>query len=265
MGSGSAPEAPEGVSGHPKGWIQNIQGVSVGALHPARLGAFCQQLTRLLCCQQGLVLSSLEHEYAIMSGAEANARPVKPVISAYSFFQSDQYSNHKDDFVELAFGQAGTEISSRWRALDDADRAKYEVLAAADRKRHDLECEARDAEVAARQAANREARFADPASHSYMRERAAVEPKKVRKVTKEEDMSEERLEARRLLKEKRGAQKAARLAAEAESSRQKDGIAAAAAAMARKRCGVMALARGPTVWAVGAMGEGVRTTCMTVL
>lgn len=202
------------------------------------------------------MLTSLEREYAIMSEAEANAGPVKPVISAYSFFQSDQYSNHKDDFAELAFGQAGTEISSRWRALDDADRAKYEALAAADRRRHDLECEARDAEVAARQAANREARFADPASQSYMRERAAVEPKKVRKVTREEDMSEERLEARRLLKEKRETQKAARLAAEAESSRQKDGIAAAAAAMARKRCGVMAVTRGPTVWSVGAMGGG---------
>ena len=62
-----------------------------------------------------------------------------------------------------------------------------------------------------------------------------MEPKKERKVTRVEDMSEERLEARRLAKAKRDAQKSTRIAAEAESDRQKNSIAAAAAAMARKR------------------------------
>lgn len=170
-----------------------------------------------------------------MSGAGASTTPVKPVTSAYMYFQSDQYTNHKDELADLAFGQAGAEISRRWHALQPHDRAKFEALSAEDRKRHELESEARDAEIAAQQAASREARFADPASQGYMRERAAVEPKKERKVTREEDMSEERLEARRLAKAKREAQKAARLAAEAESDRQKDSIAAAAAAMARKR------------------------------
>ncbi|CAM9364785.1 unnamed protein product [Ectocarpus fasciculatus] len=151
------------------------------------------------------------------------------------FFQADQYSNHKDEFAGLALGQQGAEISRRWRELPAEERSKFDALAAEDRKRYQAESEARDAEVAARQEANRAARNADPASSTYMRERAAVEPKKERKVTREEDMSEERLEARRLAKEKRAQQKAARLAAEAESERQKSSIAAAAAATARKR------------------------------
>lgn len=164
-----------------------------------------------------------------------SSAPLKSATSAYAYFQSEQYSNHKDEFAELAFGQAGAEISRRWRALDAPGRAKFDKLAAADRERYQRECDARDAEVADRQAASREARFAEPASQGYMRERAAVEPKKERKVTREEDMSEERLEARRLAKAKREEMKAARLASEAESSRQRDTIAAAAAAMARKR------------------------------
>lgn len=170
-----------------------------------------------------------------MSEDGASTAPVKAVTSAYMYFQNDQYSYHKDDFAALAFGQAGAEISRRWHALQAEDRAKFEAQSAEDRKRYDLECEARDAEVVARQAANREARFADPASQGYMRQRAPVEPKKERKVTKEEDMSEERLEARRLAKVKREEQKARRLASEAEIKRQKDSIASAAAAMARKR------------------------------
>lgn len=181
-----------------------------------------------------------------MSGAGASTAPVRPVTSAYSYFQSDQYRHHKDEFAGLAFGQAGVEISRRWHELPAADRAKFESLSAEDRERHDRECEVRDAEVEAQQAANREARLAEPSSQGYMRERTAVEPKKERKVAREEDMSEERLEVRRKLKAKREGQKAARLAAEAESDRQKNSIASAAAAMARKRwvssrraCGVM--------------------------
>lgn len=161
--------------------------------------------------------------------------PIKAITSAYSYFQSHQYSNHKDEFAGLPFGQQGAEISRRWRDLPEEHRAKFEALSAADRKRYDLECEARDAEVAAQQAANREARHGDPASQSYMRQRAAVEPKKERKVTRVEDMSDEKLEARRLAQAKRDQQKSTRLAAEAESDRQKNSIAAAAAAMARKR------------------------------
>eukprot|EP00752_Nemacystus_decipiens_P001789 g1728.t2 len=171
-----------------------------------------------------------------MSEAAAPATaPVKAVTSAYMFFQGDQYTNHKESFAGLALGQQGAEISRRWRSLSPEERSKFDALAAKDRERHQAESEARDAEVAARQEANRAARLADPASNGYMRERAAVEPKKQRKVTREEDMSEEQLEARRRLKEKREQQKAARLAAEAESERQKDSIAAAAAATARKR------------------------------
>lgn len=165
---------------------------------------------------------------------EATA-PVKSATSAYMFFQNDLYSNHKGELAGLPFGQAGTEISRRWHALPPEPKAKFEALAAADRQRYESESAVRDSEMEARQAANREARFADPASQGYMRERAAVEPKKERKVTREEDMSEERLEARRLAKAKRDGQKAARLEAEAESERQKKSIATAAAAMARKR------------------------------
>lgn len=187
--------------------------------------------------QPSLRPSSCCEASSTMSEAAAPATaPVKGVTSAYMFFQADQYANHKESFAAgLALGQQGGEISRRWRSLSPEERAKFDALAAKDRERHQAESEARDAEIAARQEANRAARLADPASNGYMRERAAVEPKKERKVTREEDMSEERLEARRQLKEKREAQKAARLAAEAESERQKDSIAAAAAATARKR------------------------------
>lgn len=186
--------------------------------------------------QPSLRPSSCCEASSTMSEAAAPATaPVKGVTSAYMFFQADQYANHKESFAAgLALGQQGGEISRRWRSLSPEERAKFDALAAKDRERHQAESEARDAEIAARQEANRAARLADPASNGYMRERAAVEPKE-RKVTREEDMSEERLEARRQLKEKREAQKAARLAAEAESERQKDSIAAAAAATARKR------------------------------
>ncbi len=171
-----------------------------------------------------------------MSGQTPATAPVKAVTSAYMFFQADQYSNHKEELAGLALGQQGAEISRRWHSLSAQERSKFDDLAAEDRRRFEAESEARDAEVAARQEANREARLAEPASNGYMRERAPAEPKKERKVTREEDMSEERLEARRLLKKKREDQKAARLAAEAESERQKSNIAAAAAASARKRC-----------------------------
>lgn len=165
-----------------------------------------------------------------------NSAPIKPATSSYAFFQSEQYSKHKHEFVGMSLGQSGAEISRRWQSLDERDRVRFDGMAATDRVRFKRECEARDEEIAAQQAANRAARFAEPASQSYMRERAAPEPKKERKMPKEEDMSEERLEARRLAKEKRDQIKAARLEAEAESSRQKESIAAAAAAMARKRC-----------------------------
>lgn len=170
-----------------------------------------------------------------MSGSGAGDAPVKAATSAYMYFQSDMWANHKDEFAGLALGQQGAEISRRWHGLSPEERSKFDAMAAADRKRHQAESEARDAEIAAQQEANRAARFADPASQSYMRERAPVEAKKERKVTREEDMSEERLEARRLAKQKRDEQKASRLAAEAESERQKSSIASAAAATARKR------------------------------
>lgn len=169
------------------------------------------------------------------SSTNSNA-PIKSATTPYGYFMSEQYRDHKDDFAGLAVGQAGAEISRRWQALDDTAKAKFRDLAAKDRERYEAECNARDAEVEARQAANREKWGSmDPASQSFLRERAPAEPKKERRVTKEEDMSEERLEARRLAKEKREKQKAARLAGEAESSRQKETIAAAAAATARKR------------------------------
>lgn len=161
--------------------------------------------------------------------------PIVRATSAYMYFQGEQYGVHKDSYAGMGLAQHGAEISRRWRSLSSAERSKYDAMAAKDRERHRAESEARDAEIAARQEANRAARVADPASNGYMRERAAVEPKKERKVTREEDMSEERLEVRRRAKEKRDGQKAARLAAEAESERQKSSIAAAAAATARKR------------------------------
>lgn len=170
-----------------------------------------------------------------VTGGAGSSAPIKAATSAYGFFQSEQYSNHKHEFAGMKVGQAGAEISRRWHSLDERGRARYDEMAANDRARFERECDARDEEVAARQAANREARYGEPASQGYMRQRAPPEPKKERKVTREEDMSEERLEARRRLKEKREQDKAARLEAEAEGSRQRDHIAAAASAMARKR------------------------------
>lgn len=170
-----------------------------------------------------------------MSGCGTNGAPIKPVTSAYQHFMSEQYREHKGDFADMAVGQAAAEVSRRWSALDERGKAKYLELTAQDRARHERECRARDEEVAARQAANREARHADPISQGYMRARQPAEPKKERRVTREEDLTEEQLETRRRLQEKRDAAKASRLEREAESSRQKDSIAQAAAAMARKR------------------------------
>lgn len=168
-------------------------------------------------------------------GGAGTGRPIKPATTAYGYFQSEQHGKCKHEFEGLSLGQTGAEISRRWHALDQRGRAKFEEMAANDRARYRRECDARDEEVSAQQAANREARFAEPASKGYMRQRAAPEHKKERRVTREEDMSEEQLEVRRLAKEKREKLKAARLEAEAESSRQKESIAAAAASMTRKR------------------------------
>lgn len=170
-----------------------------------------------------------------MSVPGANSAPVKPVMSAYAYFQTEQYTNHKDDFVGMSVGKAGAEIARRWKGMGSKDKVRYESLHAEDRRRFEKESQARDAEIAAIQAAKREARNANPTSKGYTRERAPVEPKKERKVTKEEDMSPERQAARRKAKQEREEKKAARLALEAESDRQKKSIAAATAAMARKR------------------------------
>lgn len=206
------------------------------AVHRANAWCFLQAIVQKLWSERlEKQPPAGEASSTMVEAAAPSTAPVKGVTSSYMFFQNDQYSNHKGSFAGLALGQQGAEISRRWRSLSPEERSKFDALAIKDRERHQAESEARDAEIAARQEANRAARLADPASNGYMRERAAVEPKKERKVTREEDMSEERLEARRRAKEKREGQKAARLAAEAESERQKSSIAAAAAATARKR------------------------------
>ncbi|CAN0012305.1 unnamed protein product [Choristocarpus tenellus] len=161
--------------------------------------------------------------------------PIKPVTSAYQYFTSDQYSNHKDDFEGMPMGARASEMSQRWNSLGHKERARFVGMSERDKARHLRECTVRDELVAAQQAQKREARFELPASGEYMRERAPEKVKKQRTMKTEEEMTEEQLLAKRKREQQRLEAKEARLEREAESLRQKENIAKETSALAKKK------------------------------
>jgi len=60
-------------------------------------------------------------------------------LSAYMFFANEQRENVRDEHPGISFGQVGKELGSRWKGLDEKQRAPYEAKAAQDKKRYEDE------------------------------------------------------------------------------------------------------------------------------
>ncbi|KAL9188329.1 hypothetical protein ACHAXT_006707 [Thalassiosira profunda] len=91
-----------------------------------------------------------------MGGGGADPPPIKPAKSAYAFFQKEVGSTvHRELSASgqpTDVGALGKEVSSRWQKLSDAERLKYEEMAARDRDRFNAESHKRDVEAMARKA-----------------------------------------------------------------------------------------------------------------
>ncbi|CAM9884610.1 unnamed protein product, partial [Ectocarpus sp. 8 AP-2014] len=86
---------------------------------------------------------------------------IKAVASAYHLYMKEKHAEVKASLEAKGqtadFGDVMRELSSRWKELgsDDADRVKFETLAAEDRARFERESAAKDLEVAEAQRAKR--------------------------------------------------------------------------------------------------------------
>lgn len=145
---------------------------------------------------------------------------IKQAASAYSIFSRDHYETIKargETFNDIASRSAS--VAAAWKALDGPSRKKYETLAANDRKRFEAEAAARDAAVEATQAARRES-WGGQNAEGPRSTRTEVVARKVRKVTKEEDMSKDQLARKKEREDVRAAAKTARAETNAEVARQ---------------------------------------------
>lgn len=101
---------------------------------------------------------------AQFQNGEAGANQPAKAKSAYQFFQRRAMDDVKRDLSAKAaelnepmeLGSISKEISARWAQLSAGDREEFVELAAADKKRYDDECRARDEEVERERARKRE-------------------------------------------------------------------------------------------------------------
>ena len=143
--------------------------------------------------------------------------------TAFLFFQSDKLADIKKE-LGGSMGAAMTELSARWKALSDADRAPYAELEAEDRERYRREAAIADAEAIAVQEAKRNnlvAREGEDITSRGARQRIAAERedkeerRRKRKAELEAEMDPEVLAERQRAK-------AAKKAAAAERQRKRD-------------------------------------------
>ena len=143
--------------------------------------------------------------------------------TAFQFFQTDRLADIKKE-LGGSMGAALTELSARWKALSDADRAPYAELEAEDRERYRREAVIADAEAIAVQEAKRNnlvAREGEDITSRGARQRIAAERddkeerRRKRKAELEAEMDPEVLAERQRAK-------AAKKAAAAERQRKRD-------------------------------------------
>ncbi len=143
--------------------------------------------------------------------------------TAFQFFQTDKLADIKKE-LGGSMGAAMTELSARWKALSDADRAPYSELEAEDRERYRRESAIADAEAIAEQEARRTnlvAQEGEDITSRGARQRVAAEReekeerRRKRKAELEAEMDPEVLAERRRAK-------AAKKAAAAERQRKRD-------------------------------------------
>ncbi|CAM9762392.1 unnamed protein product, partial [Discosporangium mesarthrocarpum] len=157
---------------------------------------------------------------------------IRPASSAYSLFQKDNYQKARASLEargeDVDVGDVQREISSRWKELppDDQERAKYESMALKDKTRYLRECEEKDREVEAIQAARRAQRDTlTTASRMRGRPPAAGEEGKGKGSSRTpKELTEEERERRRKRQEDKQRSKAKKQAREALVDKQKQKI-----------------------------------------
>lgn len=153
------------------------------------------------------------------------ALTVTKVKSAFGFYQAQNLKNIRDELGEgSSMGTAMTELSKRWKGMDDSQRQPYFDLEASDRERFQRESADADAEAARIQMERRQKLVAQEgetigsrgARARVANERAEAEGERQRrKRQREEEMDPEELERRRRAKE-------AKKAATAERQRKRE-------------------------------------------
>lgn len=101
---------------------------------------------------------------AQFQNGEGGANQPAKAKTAYMFFQKHAMDAVKSDLQARAaernepmeLGSISKEISARWAQLSAGEREEFVELAAADKKRYDDECRARDEEVERERARKRE-------------------------------------------------------------------------------------------------------------
>lgn len=143
--------------------------------------------------------------------------------TAFQFFQADKLADIKKE-LGGSMGAAMTELSARWKALSDADKAPYNEQEAQDRERFRKESAIADAEAAAEQEARRNnliAKDGEETSERGARQRVIAdreekeERRRKRKAQLEAEMDPEVLAERQRVK-------AAKKAAAAERQRKRE-------------------------------------------
>lgn len=72
---------------------------------------------------------------------------IKNAVPAYSFFTQEWNSKIAAENPDKSFGEKSKLVGQKWKSLTDKEKAKYEKLAAKDKKRYQAEIEQRSQEI----------------------------------------------------------------------------------------------------------------------
>lgn len=141
---------------------------------------------------------------------------VAKASSSYMFFQKLRMSAIKEELIrneqDSSLGAVMTQVSVRWKALSDSERAEFDQMAAKDRERFDRETAQRDAEFLEmqeeRRRQNATTSFDNRARNSTLAMTDAAitkseAPKRKRVVTEEEKQAREKSKQNKAEEERR--------------------------------------------------------------
>lgn len=169
---------------------------------------------------------------AQFQNGEASGSQIAKAKSAYQFFQKRVMDDVKRDVTARAAEQGepvdvasiSKEVSARWAQLSAVDREEFVEQAAADRKRYDDECRARDEEVERERARKREEMYGAVEGKRERKKTVMVE-EEVKPKRQPRELSERQVEAKRLRQEIRQQELSERDELKAEERRQKEELA----------------------------------------